>query len=112
MYYWTGGLPAPHLVREISAWGAEIISSDVFYPGTMIWLSLHGGDRESSGSKVCGGAWGQVIRNSADGFCVEFLFESRGDRLAFRDYVQQLGQGGAYETNGKRPKTSSGTVAG
>ena len=112
MYYWTGGLPTPHPVREISAWGAEILSPDNFYPGTMIWLSLHdAADGDDGRGGACGGVWGQVIRHKAEGFCVEFLFESRADRLAFRDFVEKLRQRGVHETNGKKPKSPSGTVA-
>jgi len=46
-YYWDGAVPVPHEVREVSTQGAYIVTSEKWYPGTIMNLSLESGPRSA-----------------------------------------------------------------
>jgi hypothetical protein len=39
-YFWDGGAPMPHKVRDISATGLYVVTEERWYPGTLIQMTL------------------------------------------------------------------------
>jgi hypothetical protein len=40
VYYWTGGAPAQHEVRDISPTGLYVVTDERWYPGTIVKMTL------------------------------------------------------------------------
>ena len=91
-YYWTGGVPSPNLVRDISLCGARIAAPDRFYLGTAIQIVLENraaAPTDGAGSPhTC--VYAKVIRYTSDGFCVKFGFEDARARYSFRRFLRAL----------------------
>lgn len=93
--YWDGSANSSHAIREVSYDGAMIDTDVEWIEGTMILLSIRlvraGGPVQES--DLSSQLWCRVVRRTPTGFCVEFLFFTRGARRAFRHYLDaKLGQ--------------------
>lgn len=71
-YFFTGGFPVPHEVRDISATGAYVYTQERWYPGTIVRLTLTyvcepGSERSISLDS-------SVVGNGDDGVGLQFVF--------------------------------------
>jgi hypothetical protein len=76
-HFFTGGAPHPHDVRDISPTGIYVVTTERWYPGTVIRMTLtkqEGGEHPSERSITI---HAQSMRWGNDGVGLEFLFESR-----------------------------------
>jgi hypothetical protein len=74
-YYWTGGAPKPHEVRDISSTGLYLVTESRWYPGTVLLMNLQ---RTGNGEETGGYAipvHSLVIRSGADGVGLEFVLD-------------------------------------
>ena len=93
-YYWEGAAPVPHSVRNVSGQGAEIITTERVYPGTVIHLTLQCGAQSASASggsssKVLS-VRSKVVEHSGEGVRVEFLYLNRQEREAARRFLDEI----------------------
>jgi hypothetical protein len=85
--YWTGGVPRPYRIRDISSIGAFIETKDEWYVGTMLHLVLeHDGPGHLS-RKTALGLWAQVVRAGAGGMGVSFIMRSRNEQKEFQRFL-------------------------
>jgi hypothetical protein len=112
-HYWTGGISAPRPVKEIGLYGAAIAAPEVYYPGTLIRISLEDVTVAEDGGKAIqyAGLWGKVLRMMSDGFCVAFIFESRAERMHFRHFLEQACKRGLDENDGDETEKVRGAVS-
>jgi hypothetical protein len=80
-YYWNGGAPQGHPVTNLTESGAHLATADRWYPGTVVRLSLR---REAQTISVRG----RVTENNGDGVELRFVWLSRQERRAFRDFLR------------------------
>ena len=76
-HFFTGGAPHPHEVRDISPTGIFVVTTERWYPGTVIRMTLtkqEGGDHPSERSITI---HAQSMRWGNDGVGLAFVFESR-----------------------------------
>src|SRR4051794_15627517 len=83
-YYWTGAVPRPVEVRDISLYGAYILAGDSFYPATLLQIVLS--NKAKAGSHIC--VCAQVRRKTLDGFCVSFLFGEFREKRLLREFLE------------------------
>lgn len=83
--YWDGVSPAGRGLRDISEGGAYIYTTEKWYSGAIIRMIFHGREPKTSISILA-----QVVRQGPDGIALEFLFNSRRDREAFRKFLVSL----------------------
>ena len=100
-YYWTGAVPRPRPVYDISLYGARIMAPSGFYPGTVVEIIF---EEQAAGPKNGGEThhlrvYGRVLRSVADGFCVEFVFDDVSARRKFRQFLSGLERRNRDETN-------------
>ncbi len=76
-FFFTGGTPTPHEVRDISASGLYIVTSERWYIGTVIRLTLT--DRHNPNAERSLTVNARVARRGEDGVGFEFLLE--GNKL-------------------------------
>src|SRR5438067_2529386 len=88
-YYWEGGTPSGHPVKEISSTGAFITTSQRWYIGTILTLTLQSDAAATPAADTlmisC-----RVARHEADGVGVSFLFTNAQDRKALEKFVRRI----------------------
>jgi Flp pilus assembly protein TadG len=88
-YYWEGGVPSGHPIKEISSTGAFISTSQRWYIGTILTLTLQSDAVATEAADTllvsC-----RVARHEADGVGVSFLFTSAQDRKALEKFVRRI----------------------
>jgi Flp pilus assembly protein TadG len=90
-YWWDGGTPTARQIRDISATGAFLYTSERWYPGTVLTVTLqeerqdYKGNAASSISLPC-----KVVRHHPDGVGVHFMFSNKQDRKALEQFVHNV----------------------
>ena len=93
VYYWEGAASTPHGVQNLSVAGANIVTSDNWYPGTIINLTLQCGAQTAGSGAATGKALSmrsKVVVQSGDGVRLEFLYLNQLEREAARKFLAGL----------------------
>jgi hypothetical protein len=87
-YYFTGGPPAAHAVRDISTSGLYIVTGERWYIGTIVQLTLTDRLRPKGAQSIS--LFGKVMRWGKDGVGLKFLVEglSRRPRVERHDVYE------------------------
>jgi|HubBroStandDraft_1064217.scaffolds.fasta_scaffold27616_4 hypothetical protein len=101
-YFFTGGTPTPHEVSDISTSGIYIITSERWYIGTIVRLTLS--DRHDAKTERSLTVNARVTRLGSDGVGFEFLLDG-GHRL------EAVHLGPDYRTDGVDINRLKGFVA-
>jgi hypothetical protein len=70
-YFFTGGNPAPHAVRDISRTGLYVLTEERWYPGTVVRMTLT--DRRQQGAELSMMVYASVVRWGNDGVGLQFV---------------------------------------
>jgi PilZ domain len=92
-YYWDGAVPVPHEVRKVSAQGAYIVTSEKWYPGTIMDLSLEYNAQPAGTNpapKVALGVRSRVVSHGPDGLSVEFVCVNRRERQELVKFLESV----------------------
>jgi hypothetical protein len=90
-YYWDGGRAVTGDVKDISESGAYVVTSERWYPGTILRLTLHfetaGTDVKSPASITvpC-----KVVRHGQDGMGISFVYAGSEDRKASQHFIDRV----------------------
>jgi len=97
-YYWTGGPPEAHLVKDISATGLYVVTEERWYPGTLILMTLQntGSGEEIAERTIC--VHSRAVRWGKDGVGLQFVLQNGGgdasmaaaDKKALDRFLQKL----------------------
>ena len=97
-YYWTGGPPESHAVKDISATGLYVVTEERWYPGTLVLMTLQVTDagEEVSERTIC--VHSRAVRWGKDGVGLQFLLQkdsedpsmAAADRKALDRFLQRL----------------------
>ena len=98
VHYWDGSAPEGRLLRDISGTGAYILTTERWYPGTIVRIVLQGSKKtmQEDGTSVphasaCVPA--RVLRNEANGVAVEFVFEDLAAEKNFGQFLSGIQAG-------------------
>jgi hypothetical protein len=90
-YYWDGAVPVPHEVREVSTQGAYIVTSEKWYPGTIMNLNL-AYNTQTAGTKAAPqltiGVRSKIVSHGPDGVSVKFVYVNRRERQELVKFLQ------------------------
>lgn len=92
-YYWDGAVPVPHEVREVSTQGAYIVTSEKWYPGTIMNLSLAYKKQPAASNPAANlgiGVRSKVVSHGPDGVSVEFVYVNRRERQDLVKFLQSV----------------------
>jgi hypothetical protein len=80
-YYWTGGAPKAHQIKDISPSGLYLITEERWYPGTLILMTLQadGGMEESVERSIA--VHSRAVRWGNDGVGLQFVLQD--DQMAY-----------------------------
>lgn len=92
-YYWDGGTPSAHGVRDISTGGLYLFTDERWYPGTLVMLRLQRTDTSTyARSERSIAVESKSIRWGPDGVGMKFIFpESSRSRweYGFPDFLDR-----------------------
>jgi hypothetical protein len=72
-YYWTGGAPKAHHIKDISPTGLYVVTEERWYPGTLILMTLQvAGDKEESVERSIA-VHSRAVRWGNDGVGLQFI---------------------------------------
>ena len=80
-YYWNGGSPKAHTVRDISSTGLFLVTDERWYPRTLVRVTLQKIDRAGNNTQRSITVESMVVRWGSDGVGLE-LFPPNSTRLA------------------------------
>lgn len=71
-YYWDGGAPAPHNIRDISLTGFYLLTDARWYPGTLLTMTLQTTYKFEDGGRRYVAVRSMVVRVDVDGVGLAF----------------------------------------
>jgi Flp pilus assembly protein TadG len=107
-YYWDGGVPIPHRIRNLSATGANILTPEKWYLGTVIQLTLQQGEQENSPREASVSVRSRVIAHEADGVRVQFLFLTHQERHTLGAFLHHIRTAGSSVITQRRTASNGG----
>jgi PilZ domain len=72
-YYWTGGNPKAHTVRDISSTGLFLVTDERWYPRTLVRVTLQKTDGVDGDTRRSISVESMVVRWGTDGVGLEFF---------------------------------------
>jgi hypothetical protein len=72
-YFWTGGTPQPHAIRNISSTGMYVVTEERWYPGTLVQMTLRKAGRDGTGAEASISLLTRVNRWGNDGVGLGFV---------------------------------------
>jgi PilZ domain len=87
-YFWTGGTPLQHRIRDISATGLYLITEDSWYPGTLMMVTLQNNDAAEDDPNRAIVVQAKVVRKGEDGVGLAFVLPDISDPRRGRDLLK------------------------
>lgn len=97
-YYWTGGPPEAHQIKDISATGLYVVTEERWYPGTLVLMTLQNSafGEEVAERTIC--VHSRAVRWGKDGVGLQFVLQKdpgdptmgAADRKALDKFLQRL----------------------
>jgi hypothetical protein len=72
-YFWTGGVPVAHPIRDISLTGLYVVTEERWYPGTEVVMTLTKSDWGGEASDHSISLRARAVRWGSDGVGLGFL---------------------------------------
>jgi hypothetical protein len=74
-YYWTGGAPEAHPIKDISSTGLYVVTEERWYPGTLVLMTLQnmGFGEEVAERTIC--VHSRAVRWGKDGVGLQFVLQ-------------------------------------
>ena len=78
-YFWTGAAPLEHPIRDISSTGLFLVTTDTWFPGTLMMITLQHNSSAEGDAKRAIVIQTRVVRRDDDGVGLAFIFVDRSD---------------------------------
>jgi hypothetical protein len=81
-YYWTGGPPEAHSIRDVSSTGLYVVTEERWYPGTLVLMTLQtsAGTEQTAERTIC--VHSRAVRWGNDGVGLQFVLPKSQDQIA------------------------------
>lgn len=86
VYFWDGGTPTPHCIRDISVTGMYLLTPQRWYPGTLVTMTLQRTDTKETGVLQSIAIQARVVRSAEDGVAFRFAVP-RSEESRLRRYI-------------------------
>ncbi len=87
-YYWDGSTPVAHRLRDISSMGMYVYTTERWYLGTVIALTLQPEQQPEVESRGHLSLKCKVVRHGADGVGMEFIKFGRPEEERLRAFLK------------------------
>ena len=101
-YYWTGGAPKAHEIKDISSTGLYVVTEERWYPGTLILMTLQKTENGEVSTERSISVHTRAVRWGKDGVGLQFVLPvgsardaagqlvSGSDRRELEQFLRQL----------------------
>jgi hypothetical protein len=86
-FYWDGGAPIKHPVKDISGNGLFLETDERWYPGTLVMMSLQAEDSTDAESERAIPVHARSVRFGEDGVGLAFIFTDPKDPRRGQDLL-------------------------
>jgi hypothetical protein len=74
-YYWTGGAPKAHSIKDISSSGLYVVTEERWYPGTLILMTLQSTEEGDNNFEHAISVHSRAVRWGNDGVGLQFVMQ-------------------------------------
>jgi hypothetical protein len=78
-YYWTGGSPEAHSIKDVSSTGLYMVTEERWYPGTLVLMSLQDADGGQESAERSIQVHSRAVRCGTDGVGLQFILSKSKD---------------------------------
>lgn len=90
-YYWDGGAPKKHAIKDISSNGAYLYADEPWCVGTIITLTLQKEAEDGVGDATTFAVLNcRVVRHTPDGAEIEFMLRTEEERKAVKQFMRKV----------------------
>jgi hypothetical protein len=86
-YFWDGGTPTAHCIRDISSSGKYLLTTQRWYPGTLVTMTLQRTEKDESGVKQSITVQARVMRSAEDGVGLRFVVPKTEEGRRIQRYI-------------------------
>jgi c-di-GMP-binding flagellar brake protein YcgR len=86
-YFWDGGTPTAHCIRDISATGMYLLTPQRWYPGTVLTMTLQRTEKDEAGVRQSISVQARVVRSADDGVAFRFMLPKTEEGRRVQRYI-------------------------
>jgi hypothetical protein len=86
-YFWDGGTPAAHCIRDISSSGIYLLTTQRWYPGTLVTMTLQRTEKDEAGVRQSITVQARVMRSAEDGVGLRFVVPKTEEGRRIQRYI-------------------------
>jgi hypothetical protein len=88
-FFFDGGPPAPHCIRDVSLTGMYLLTAQRWYPGTVLTMILQRTDKVETGATKSIAVQARVIRSMDDGVALRFVLHKAEEAKHLERYIAE-----------------------
>ena len=86
-YFFDGGTPIAHCIRDVSSSGMYLLTTQRWYPGTLVTITLQRTEKDQAGVKQSITVQARVMRSAEDGVGLRFVVPKTAEGRRIQQYV-------------------------
>ncbi|HEY3988535.1 MAG TPA: PilZ domain-containing protein [Acidobacteriaceae bacterium] len=86
-YFWDGGMPTAHCIRDISSTGLFLLTTQRWYPGTLVTMTLQRTEKDEAGVRQSITVQARVVRSVEDGVGFRFSAPKTEESRRIQQYI-------------------------
>ena len=86
-YFWDGGTPTAHCIRDISSSGMYLLTTQRWYPGTLVTMTLQRTEKDEAGVRQSITVQARVMRSGEDGVGLRFVVPKTEEGRRIQQYI-------------------------
>jgi hypothetical protein len=88
-YFWDGGTPTAHCIRDISSNGLYLLTTQRWYPGTLVTMTLQRTEKDEAGVRQAITVQARVMRSGEDGVGLRFVVPKTAEGRRIQEYIAE-----------------------
>lgn len=88
-FFWTGGAPVEHGVRDISSTGLYLVTEERWYPGTLVMITLQKRNEAIDSPDRSIAVQSKAVRWGEDGVGLQFVLPEANDRRRGQNLLEE-----------------------
>jgi len=86
-YFFDGGPPTAHCIRDVSSSGVYLLTTQRWYPGTLVTLTLQRTEKDQAGVRQSIAVQARVMRSAEDGVGLRFVVPKTEEGRRIQRYI-------------------------
>lgn len=86
-YFFDGGPPTAHCIRDVSLSGMYLLTTQRWYPGTLVTLTLQRTEKDQAGVRQSITVQARVMRSAEDGVGLRFVVPKTEEGRRIQRYI-------------------------